>query len=314
MGMSKTVGLVAVGSYVPERILTNADLEKMVDTSDEWIVTRTGVKERRIAGPDVHASDLGTGAARNCLAGSDLVPDLLVASTGTAETRFPYQASVIANRLQLSGLPCFDINAACSGLVYSLVVGYSLMQTGPYQNALITAGEKMSLYMDYSDRTTCVLFGDGGSALLLSAERPQHPVAAYEMGSDAAGCDQIIMGGVGDDYYFRQEGKNVFKFAVNKVVDVIDSLKTKIGYRDGRRLYVIPHQANTRIIQASAEKSGLPESCFITNLHKYGNTSSASIGLALEDAWRAGRFQTGDLLFLIGFGAGLSWAGMAIEW
>jgi 3-oxoacyl-[acyl-carrier-protein] synthase-3 len=312
--MSKTVGLVAVGSYVPEQILTNADLEKMVDTSDEWIVTRTGVKERRIAGPDVHASDLATAAAESCLSGIDLKPDLLVASTGTAETRFPYQASIIANRLRLSGLPCFDINAACSGLVYSLAVGYSLMQTGPYQNALITAGEKMSLYMDYSDRSTCVLFGDGGSALLLSAQRPQHPILAYEMGSDATGSDQIVMGGVGDDYYFRQDGKNVFKFAVNKVVDLINILKVRTGGDGRRRIYVIPHQANNRIIAAAAEKSGLSESCFITNLHKYGNTSSASVGLALGDAWREGRFQSGDLLFLIGFGAGLSWAGMAIEW
>jgi 3-oxoacyl-[acyl-carrier-protein] synthase-3 len=312
--MNKSIGLVAIRAFVPEQILTNAALEKMVDTSDEWIVTRTGVKERRIAGPDVHASDLATAAARDCLAGVDLAPDLLVASTGTAETRFPYQASVIAHRLQLSGLPAFDINAACSGLVYSMVVGYSLMQTGPYQNALITAGEKMSLYMDYSDRSTCVIFGDGGSALLLSATQPQHLIVAYEMGTDATGYDQIVMGGVGDDYYFRQDGKNVFKFAVNKVAELIDSLKAKTGVNDNNRIYVIPHQANTRIIQVAAEKSGVPEARFITNLHKYGNTSSASIGLALKDSWREGRFQKGDLLFLIGFGGGLSWAGMAVEW
>jgi 3-oxoacyl-[acyl-carrier-protein] synthase-3 len=311
--MQKPVGLVAVGAYVPERVLSNAALEKMVDTSDEWIVTRTGVKERRIAGPDTHASDLATAAARDCLAGTGLKPDLLVASTGTAETRFPYQGSIIANRLQLSGLPAFDINAACSGLVYSLVVGYSLMQAGPYQNALITAGEKMSLYMNYSDRSTCVLFGDGGSALLLSSERPEHLILTFELGTEASGYDQIVMGGSGDDYYFRQDGKNVFKFAVNKVVELIGSLQAKVR-ADSRRLYIIPHQANTRIIQAAAEKSGIPESRFITNLHKYGNTSSASIGLALKEACLEGRFQSGDLLFLIGFGGGLSWAGMAIEW
>jgi 3-oxoacyl-[acyl-carrier-protein] synthase-3 len=312
--MNKSIGLAAIGAYVPEQILTNAALEKMVDTSDEWIVTRTGVKERRIAGPDVHASDLATKAARDCLSEVELTPDLLIASTGTAETRFPYQASVIANRLQLFGLPAFDINAACSGLVYSLIVGYSLMQNGTYANALIVAGEKMSVYMDYSDRSTCVLFGDGGSALLLSKAQPQHPIVAYEMGTDATGYDQIVMGGTGDDYYFRQDGKNVFKFAVNKVVELIESLKVKTGVNDHNRLYIIPHQANTRIIMAAAEKTGVPAARFITNIHKYGNTSSASIGLALKEACREGRFHKGDLIFLIGFGGGLSWAGMAIEW
>jgi 3-oxoacyl-[acyl-carrier-protein] synthase-3 len=312
--MDKSIGLVAVGAYVPEQILTNTALEKMVDTSDEWIVTRTGVKERRIAGPDVHASDLATAAARDCLAGVDLAPDLLVASTGTAETHFPYQASVIANRLQLSGLPAFDINAACSGLVYSMIVTYSLMQTGPYLNGLITAGEKMSQFIDYTDRSTCVIFGDAGAALLLSAEQPEHLVLDFEMGTDAAGFDQIVMGGAGADFYFRQDGKNVYKFAVNKIAEVIASLQSKIGVKNHDRIYVILHQANCRILDAGAERTGIPNERFIRNIHKYGNTSSASIGLALKEACAEGRFRKGDVLLLIGFGAGLSWAGMAIEW
>jgi 3-oxoacyl-[acyl-carrier-protein] synthase-3 len=312
--MNKSIGLTAVGSYAPEQILTNADLEKMVETNEHWIISRTGIKERRIAGAKLLASDLAVEAARDCLKGVELKPDLLVASTATAETRFPYQASVVANRLQLFGLPAFDINAACSGLVYSMIVTYSLMQAGPYRNGLIVAGEKMSQFIDYTDRSTCVIFGDAGAALLLSAERPEHLILEFEMGTDASGFDQIVMGGAEHNYYFRQDGKNVYKFAVNKIAEVIDSLQSKTGVRDHDRIHVILHQANSRIIEAGAERTGIPNERFVRNIHKYGNTSSASVGLALKESCEEGRFRKGDVIFLIGFGAGLSWAGLALEW
>jgi 3-oxoacyl-[acyl-carrier-protein] synthase-3 len=312
--MSKSIGITAVGVCIPERRLTNADLERMVTTTDEWITTRTGIKERRIAGADIHASDLAVAAARDCLAGARSQPDLVIASSGTTERKFPYQASIVANRMQLKNLATFDVNVGCSGLVYSMAVGHSLMQSGPYHHTLVTAAEKMSDFVDYQDRASCILFGDAAAAVLLSAEQPEHEILTFELGTDASGCDQVIMGGPGSEYYFWQDGKNVFKFAVNKLAELVTVLRDRTGLRDDHRLHIIPHQANFRIIQAAAAKLQISEDRFICNIDKYGNTSSASIGLALHEAWRAGRFHKGDYLFLIGFGAGLSWAGMVIRW
>lgn len=312
--MSITVGITATGSYVPEKRLTNADLEKMVETNDEWITTRTGIKERRIAKKQQHASDLAVEAARNCLAGVEVKPDFLIASSGTTENKFPYQASIVANRLQLTGLATFDLNAGCSGLVFSMVMGYSLLQTGNYRNVLVTAAEKMSDFVDYSDRSSCILFGDGASSVLLSSEQPEHNIIDFELGTDASGFDQVVMGGQGADFYFHQDGRNVFKFAVNKMEELVMVLKERIGLKDSNRLHIIPHQANLRIIQAAAEKLKIAQEKFICNIHKYGNTSSASIGLALDEACREGRFQKGDYIFMIGFGAGLSWGGAVIQW
>jgi 3-oxoacyl-[acyl-carrier-protein] synthase-3 len=312
--MSKRVGIIAVGAHVPERVLTNAQLEQMVETNDEWITARTGIKERRIAEKNTHASDLAVAAADDCLTKVEARPDLLISSCGTTERKFPYQASIVANRLQLAGLAALDINVGCSGLVYGMAVGYGLMQSGPYQNTLVTAAEKMSDFVDYEDRSSCILFGDGAAAIMLSADQPEHEILTFELGTDATGYDQVTMGGPGAEYYFWQDGKNVFKFAVNKLAEIITVLREKIGLKDTGRLHIIPHQANQRIIQAVATKTNLPEEKFICNINKYGNTSSASIGLALREAWRAGRFRQGDQLFLIGFGAGLSWAGAAVEW
>ena len=224
----KKVGIVAAGSYVPARKLTNADLEKMVDTTDEWITTRTGIKERRIAGHDEHASDLAFKAAQDCLAQTAYRPELLIAATSTAEKCVPNQASLVAQKLNLTNLAAFDLNAACSGLVYALAVGWSLMQTGGYDHTLIAAGEKLSRFVNYKDRTTCVLFGDAGAALLLSAEEPEHEILAVELGADPSGADLVVMGGLNDEFYFRQDGRNVFKFAVEKMGNLIDRLKDRV--------------------------------------------------------------------------------------
>lgn len=312
--MNKKVGIAALGSYVPEKILTNADLEKMVETNNEWIVTRTGIEERRIAPDEMHASGLATEAARSCLSRTPLKPDLLISSSGSNEMKYPYQASLVAHRLNLSGLAAFDMNAGCSGMVYSLAIAYSMIQAGPYQNALITAAEKMSEYVNYTDRASCILFGDAASAVLLSTEQPEHELLTFELGTDPTGSPLVVMGGKGDDFYFRQDGRNVFKFAVNKIEELVMVLKERVGVKDDRRLFVVPHQANMRIIQAAIEKTKIPAEQFVCNIHKYGNTSSATIGLALDEAEKDGRFQKGDLVLLIGFGAGLSWAGAAVEW
>jgi 3-oxoacyl-[acyl-carrier-protein] synthase-3 len=312
--MSKKVGIAAIGSYVPEQILSNADLEKMVETTDEWITTRTGIKERRLAGEGVYSSDLATEAARDCLAQTGLTPDLLISSCATTEYKLPYQASIVANRMGLSGLPAFDLNVACSGMVYSMAVAYSMIQAGPYRNGLVTAAEKMSNFVDYKDRSSCILFGDGGSALLLSAENPEHEILSFELGTDAAGHKSVIMGGPGPEHFFWQDGKNLFKFAANKMAELVRILKERTGHPDNHRLHVIPHQANIRIIEAAIERTGVPAERFVGNIEKYGNTSSASIGLAFKEAALEGRFEKGDIIFLIGFGAGLSWAGTAVRW
>src|SRR5690554_1413682 len=309
----KKVGLTAIGSFVPKKKLTNSDLAKMVDTTDEWITSRTGIKERRIAPDDMPSSEMAVRAAQKCLAKTGARPDLLISSTATAEYGSPYQASIVANRLNLTNLGAFDLNAACSGLVYSLAVAKSMIQTGPYRNILITASEKMSMLTDYTDRASCILFGDGAAALMLSSERPEHEIIATELGLDATGSDYVIMGGR-EDYYFRQDGRKVFKFAVTIVGEVINRLLRESGANKNDDFYVVPHQANHRILEAAAHEINVPMERFICNIDRYGNTSSASIGLALDEAVREGRFKKGDLVLLVGFGGGLTWAGAAIRW
>lgn len=309
----KKIGLLSVGVYLPKEKLTNADLENMVDTTDEWITTRTGIQERRIA-KNMLCSDLATRAAQDCLSGFHTRPELIISSTATNEYRFPYQASTVANRLGLIGIPAFDLNAACSGLVYSMAVAHSMMMTGNITTALVTASERMSCFLDYQDRTSCILFGDGASALLLSSDQPEHEILTIELGTDATGSDCIIMGGPEQDFYFRQTGKQVFKFAVQKMGELIDSLKKKVGWKAGERFFVLPHQANKRMMESVAKDKEIPLENFVINIEKYGNTSSASIGIALKEAWEKNLFQKGDYLFLIGFGGGLSWGAAAIRW
>jgi 3-oxoacyl-[acyl-carrier-protein] synthase III len=310
----KTIGIRAVGAYAPPRILTNADLEKMVQTTDEWIVQRTGIRERRIASDNVFASDLATAAAKDCLSKGVSSPELMISSCGTPEQNFPNQSSLIAARLGLKRLAAFDLNDACSGLVCGVAVARSLMQTNGYRNALVTAGEKMSTYVDYGDRASCILFGDGGSALYLSSDEPEHEILADAIGFDAAGSELVGMGGKGDQFYFRQDGKKVFRFAVTIIIEMIETLKKKAGIPDSEKYFVIPHQANLRIVETVSKHANIPMDHFVMNIDRYGNTSSASIGLALNEAWNGRRFEKGDPVFLIGFGAGLSWAAAALRW
>ncbi len=309
----KRIGILSLGAFAPPKRLTNADLERTVDTTDEWIVRRTGIRERRIA-EGMNASDLAVEAARACLAGRAERPDLVVASSSTAETSCPYQASRIAHALALESPAAFDVNAACSGLVYSLAIASSLMRSGPFRRALVTAGEKMSLFTDYTDRTSCILFGDGGAAALLTDEGWEHELTDWELGCEPWGAELVRMGDRQGNPNFWQDGKQVFKFAVQTLERVLGILRTRAGLAPGDRYFVVPHQANLRVAEAVAEQTGLPMERFVMNVQRYGNTSSASIGLALEEAAREGRFRAGDTVFLIGFGGGLSWAGATLKW
>jgi 3-oxoacyl-[acyl-carrier-protein] synthase-3 len=310
----KPLGLLSIGAYAPEQRLTNQDLERMVDTTDDWIVRRTGIHERRIAPKDVFASDLAAEAARSCLSKVSVRPDLLVSSSSTAETSTPYQASKIAHKLELANLAAFDINAACSGLIYGMTVAASLIRAGSHHRALVTAGEKMSQFTDYTDRSSCVLFGDGGAAVLLADEGFEHELIDTELGCDPSGSDLVRMGDRFGHPLFWQDGKKVFKFAVHTLNGLVDRLLERAQLTDKDRYFVIPHQANLRMMESVAEQRGLPMDRFVMNIQRYGNTSSASIGIALEEAWREGRFQKGDHVLLVGFGGGLSWAGATIRW
>lgn len=308
------IALTSIGAFVPQPKLTNQDLEKMVETTDDWIFQRTGIRERRIAPKDLRVSDMAVAAAESCLQNTHIRPELLIASTGTYERSCPYLASVIANRLKLTNLAAFDINAVCSGLVYGLAIAGSLMKTTGYQSGLVTASEKMSSVTNYQDRRSCILFGDGASAIMLSAGNGGHELLATDLGCDPEGAEWVKMGDREGDPYFWQEGQKVFKFGVSIVSRMIGRLQEKAGLSGQDAFYVVPHQANLRIAQAVSDHSRIPMDRFIMNIDKYGNTSSASIGLALEEAWRNGRFKTGDHVFLIGFGGGLSWAGAVVRW
>jgi 3-oxoacyl-[acyl-carrier-protein] synthase-3 len=308
------IGIKSIGKYVPEGKLTNADLEKMVDTNDEWIVSRTGIRERRIASKNVFTSDMAVKAAQDCLSNTGIKPGLVISSSTSGETLIPYQASKVAGELGLKNIAAFDINAACSGLIYAMAIGTSLMNNMNIDYALITASEKMSNFADYTDRASCILLGDGATSVLLSKNDFDHEIIDFELGIDASGYKLITMGSREGNPYFWQDGKNVFRFAVTKVCELIELMKQKTGYNGKDNLFIIPHQANQRIFEAVSERTKIPMSNFIMNLELYGNTSSASIGIALDEAWRKNTFSSGDIIFLIGFGAGLSWGSTAIRW
>jgi len=321
------IGLLSIGAFVPERKLTNQDLEKMVETTDEWIFQRTGIRERHIAGEGVHPSDMAAEAARNCLDGRDVRPDLLISSSATVERHCPYQASIVANRLKFENLAAFDINAACSGLVYGMAIASSMMRSGGFKYGLLTASEKMSAFTDYTDRASCILFGDGAAATVLSLSGDDGPgLLAWDFGCDgsATGVLGIPAGGsrlpstpenlASGGHYVKMQGREVFRRAVRAVVDSGMLALERAGVASSDVKWFLPHQANVRIIDAAAQRLGIPRERTIVNIERFGNTSAASIPLALAEAADDGRFADGDLILLSGFGAGMGWASALVRW
>ncbi len=322
--------LSGVGSHAPSRILTNEDLSRTIDTTDEWIRTRTGIRERRVAGPSEATSDLAVGAARQALAASGLAAadiDLVIVATITPDKLFPSTACIVQAKLGLRPVPCFDVEAACSGFCYILEIAASLMRCGTYRHALIIGAEKMSSVVDWTDRSTCVLFGDGaGAAVLSKSDTPHVGLIGSILGADGRnGCVlEVPAGGsakpattetvAAKEHFLRMNGKEVFKFAVTVAEQVTREILEKHHIPASELALVIPHQANLRIISHMAEKLGIPEDRFVVNLERYGNTSAASIPLALDEALRAGRIRSGDLILLVAFGAGLTWAANLIRW
>jgi 3-oxoacyl-[acyl-carrier-protein] synthase-3 len=317
----KQVGISSVGAAVPEKVLTNFDLEKMVDTSDEWIVTRTGIRERRILAEDEKLLDLLTLAGQAALRKAELDPDRLdfvINATLTPDQICPAQACEVARELNAKNPFCFDLNIACSGFIYGLALAESLLKTREISYGLVTSGEQLTRMTNYQDRGSCIIFGDGATAAVVTNDRPQHLILHTEMGAIPAMSKEVMVGGIKDlitgrmeDFYFRQNGKTVFKFAVSKIREMYEIMPAKVGLKPDQIKYVIPHQANMRIIDAAAKEMPA-QTQFLTNLERYGNTSSASIGLVLNETWD--RFHKGDYILLIGFGGGLAWGSALLQW
>jgi 3-oxoacyl-[acyl-carrier-protein] synthase-3 len=326
---TRTCSIAAVGSYLPARVLSNADLEKMVDTSDEWITSRTGIQERRIAAKQEHTSDLAAKAALPAMARAGVTPeeiDLIVLATITPDMPFPSTACAVQRKIGASRAVAFDIEAACSGFIFALEIGRHFVMAHTFETVLVIGAEKLSSITNWNDRNTCVLFGDGAGAAILRHRPNTRGLLTTCMGSDGNKAELISMPGGGSQspasahtvaagmHFLRMNGKETFKSAVNAMhsaaLEALRRCETDIT----RIKCVIPHQANRRIIDAVAGKLGAtPEQVFI-NLEKYGNTSAASVAIALDEAVQAGRIQRGDLILLIAFGSGLTWAAAVIEW
>jgi len=324
----KKVGIIGVGEYLPKKVLTNADLEKIVDTSNEWIVSRTGIKERRIAGADESTSVLAIKAAKEALKDAKIDPqalDLIIVATITPDMQFPSVASIVQNALGATKAAAFDVSAACAGFVYGLSVAHQFIATGTYKNVLVIGAEKLSSITDWEDRNTCVLFGDGAGACVFGEVTTGGIISTY-LGCDGSSQDLLYMPGGGSKnpathetvdkrlHYLKMEGNEVFKIAVRTMTDAAETVLKQAGLKFSDIDLIIPHQANSRIILAVAKRLGLPEEKIFLNIEKYGNMSSASTVTALVEAVKEGRVKKGDIILLDCFGAGLVWGASVIKW
>ncbi len=325
----RTVSITGVGSCVPERILSNGDLERMVETSDEWITTRTGIRERRIAADGQATSDLATEAARRALADAGVRPedvDLIIVATVTPDMPFPSTACLVQHRLGATRAAAFDIEAACSGFVYALDIASHFVASHTYNTVLVIGAEKMSSVVDWTDRNTCVLFGDGAGAAVLQNRPSAHGLLTTCLGSDGGKASLLELPAGGSAcpptaetvaarrHFLRMDGKETFKNAVTAMVTAANQALERCGLGIGDIRCVIPHQANQRILSAVAERLGARPDQVFSNVEKYGNTSAASVGIALDEAVKSGRIRRGDLVLMVVFGAGLTWGAAVIEW
>ncbi len=321
--------IVATGSYVPENIVTNHDLEKIIDTSDEWITERTGIKERRVVNGDQATSDLAFEAASIALKRAHLKPkdiDLIIVATITADMAFPSTACILQDRLGAKNAAAFDINAACSGFIYGLHIANGLMRSGAHNRVLVVGAEVLSKVTDWQDRTTCILFGDGAGAAILEATKEKRGVYSTSIGSDGSLGDLLNLPGGGSRNpcsmetilkrlnYIKMKGNETFKVAVRTLEELVIRTLADNGLEASQLSLLIPHQANIRIIQATAKRLGMPMEKVFVDIHKYGNTSAASVPIALDEAVQTGRIQDGDYILLEAFGGGLTWASSLIRW
>jgi 3-oxoacyl-[acyl-carrier-protein] synthase-3 len=305
-------GIIGIGRCLPEKILTNADLEKMVDTSDEWIRTRTGIEERRIADDDTDTSDLAYEAAKNAIAHANIPAEeigMIIVATVTPDRPFPSVATVLQERLGAVNAAAMDVSAACAGFMYGMITAKQFIESGSYKYILVVGVEKLSKITDWEDRNTAVLFGDGAGAVILGPVSEGRGILSFDLGADGSGGKHLYQ-----EDYIVMNGREVFKFAVRQMGESSVKVLEKAGLSKADVDLLVPHQANIRIMEASRQRLELPEEKMSKTVHKYGNTSSASIPIALVEELEAGRVKDDDLIVMVGFGGGLTWGAIALRW
>jgi 3-oxoacyl-[acyl-carrier-protein] synthase-3 len=321
--------IVSTGSFVPERILTNDDLKSLVDTSDEWIMERTGIRERRIADKTEAASDLAYGAAKAALKSADLKArdlDLIIVATVSGDMLLPSTACILQDRLNAKKAAAFDVNAACSGFIYGLSVANAYIKSKLFKRVLVVGAEILSKFTDWEDRTTCVLFGDGAGAAILEATAEEKGILSAKIHSDGSMWDLLQTPGGGSRkpasretirrrlHFIKMKGNETFKVAVRTLENLVTETLDENNLKPSQLSLLIPHQANLRIIKATAERLKLPLERVMINIDRYGNTSAASVPIALDEAVKAGRVKEGDHILLEAFGGGVTWASALIKW
>jgi 3-oxoacyl-[acyl-carrier-protein] synthase-3 len=325
----RTVSIIGTGSYVPERVLTNAELEKMVETSDEWIVSRTGIKERRIAAEDEFTSDMAAAAAKRAIEQAGIEPDeidLIVVATVTPDMFFPSTACFVQQKIGAKKAACFDVSAACSGFLYAIEIAQQFITSSTYNTVLVIGADKLSSIVDWTDRNTCVLFGDGAGAAILRNRAGSHGVVHTYMGSDGTLAEALCMPGGGCRFpttagtldqrlnTIKMNGKETYKHAVTALLTAANAALEGSGLKAEDLACIIPHQANLRIIEAVAGRMSLPIERFMVNLDRFGNTSAAAVAIALDEANRTERMKIGEYVLLIVFGGGFTWASSVVQW
>lgn len=325
----KAVGFLGIGSYVPEKVLTNFDLEKIVETNNEWIIERTGIKERRIAADDQATSDLAFIAATRALKDANVNPedlDLIIVATESPDTKFPSTACLIQDRIGAKNAAAFDLGAGCSGFVYGAAVASQMITTGLYKKVLVIGAETLSRILNWEDRNTCVLFGDGAGAAVLGEVEEGFGILGIDLGADGSGGDYLSLPASGSrkpatietinnkEHSIHMNGQEVFKFAIKIMPKTTLTVLKKANLDKDDVDIIIPHQANVRIIESAAKRLKINKEKIYVNVQKYGNTSAASIPLAMSEAKDEGKLVKGQNVVLVGFGAGLTWASMIVKW
>jgi 3-oxoacyl-[acyl-carrier-protein] synthase III len=305
-------GIVGIGRYLPEKIVTNADLEKIMDTNDEWIRTRTGIEERRIAEDTINTSDMAFAAAKDAIKDAGISPeeiDLILVATVTPDQPFPSVACMLQEKLGAKKAAAMDISAACAGFMYGIVTAKQFIETNMYKNILVVGVEKLSKITNWEDRNTAVLFGDGAGAVIVGPVSENRGILAFELGADGTGAKHLYQ-----DEYIIMNGREVFKFAVRQMGESCLNVIEKAGLTKEDVDFLIPHQANIRIMEASRQRLELPIEKMSKTVHKYGNTSAASIPISIVEELEAGKIKDDDVIVMVGFGGGLTWGAIAIRW
>ena len=325
----RTVSIIGTGSYVPKKVLTNEDLSRIVDTSDEWITTRTGIKERRVAAKDEQTSDMAAKAALKAIEQAKISPteiDLILVATATPDMLFPATACFVQKKIGATKAACLDISAACAGFLFGLEIAQQFITSHTHDTVLVIGAEKLTSITDWTDRNTCVLFGDGAGAAVLRHRGSTHGVISTHIGSDGQYTDILFMPGGGSRCPITREnvdrnlqtihmiGKEVYKQAVSAMLKAAKKALDQAGLAIEDIACIIPHQANVRIIEAIADRLGISREKMFVNLDRYGNTSAAAVAIALDEANRSGRIKPGDYILMVVFGGGLTWASTVIEW